>query len=195
MLEKVLITIIGWIISILPTVGKYLLVLIPAVVFHELGHLFAIKTIKGLKVNLCEIGVGLPLIKIPMKNDGQFVIRLPFIVAGRTQHDLDYFEGDKWQNWKLLWISIAGPLFQGLSLFVMVFVFAFLSNFIPYQIINDWELAYVAVCILTLNVNLLPLKRFNTDGFKAISCLFFIIKGEGIIDGRHYRHPELDDRW
>ena len=162
---------------------EYLILMVPIVVIHEMGHIVAVKSIDKGNLKAIELGWGGLKLNFTLKDEVKLIIHLPLIICGKTKTDNTNLEGDPNQNWKLFWISIAGPLFQFLFMVFTVMLIAIIKNPDIRTILVD----SVMINFLTLIVQLLPLKKANTDGFKAVACLWYSIKGVGIYDDRNYR--------
>lgn len=166
-------------------IARYLLLMIPIVIIHELGHIFAIGTVRELWVQEVEIGWGIPFKKVIKNKSGNNVhitLRLPFVIVGKTRCPVAYLEGNRWQNLKLLWVSIAGPLFQFILLVLTVYAGAMTTNLAVRDLLTD----AVTINFLTLIVNLIPIKYFNTDGFKVLACLKYEFNRRGVLDNKSY---------
>lgn len=142
--------------------GTIYLIIFLSVLVHESGHALTALSL-GTKVTQCKLGRPFVL---------RFRIRNTLLLLGPIPHGrVTYAYEDNALRWKVILATLAGPLAEIISAYVLYSLFGYRF---------ETKLFLTLVCIDTL-CNLNPFSN-KTDGFKVVQQLKSILQGRYYLD-------------
>lgn len=143
-------------------IGTLYLIIFLSVIVHESGHALTALSL-GTTVIQCKLGRPFAL---------RFRIRNTMLLLGPIPHGrVTYAYEDNALRWKVVIATLAGPLAEILSAYILFSLFG---------IRLETKLFFTLVCIDTL-CNLNPFSK-KTDGYRVVQQLIAILQGRYYLD-------------